>query len=196
MVCIQLTEPKCIQSVPHYTLYSPINLYIQKQESITKLSPRIFSQWFPDTPLLRYSTRKRMNVDGLERSDRKQVTKNLFLNGWTKDGQVKFNNLMVKIHDDRVNYSVAFYKRFMKFCKHMEEKAPSKKAPRKRKHEECVLIYSDNNIPPMDMRNMTEDVMNQIKATNKEMENWECEALGVNFILYMVPLCQLQSIAC
>ena len=26
-------------------------VYIQKQENITKLSPRIFIQWFPDTPL-------------------------------------------------------------------------------------------------------------------------------------------------
>ena len=45
-----------------------------------------------------------------------------------------------------------------------------------------MQIYSDNNIPPMDTRNMIEEVKNQIKATNKEMENWECEALDVNFI--------------
>ena len=67
-----------------------------------------------------------MNVGGLERSNRRQVTKNLFLNGWTKDGQVKFNDLMVKIRDDRKNYGTAFDKRFMKFCKHMREKALAK----------------------------------------------------------------------
>ena len=55
------------------------------------------------------------------------------MNGWTKDGQEKFNNLMVKICNDQVNCGEAFDKRFMKFCKHMAEKALTKRAPRKRK---------------------------------------------------------------
>jgi len=123
-----------------------------------------------------------MNINGLESSDRREGTKNLFLNGWTKDGQEKFNDLMVKIRNDQVNYGEAFDKRFMKFCKHMAEQALAKRAPRKRKRAECVQIYSDNNIPPMDTRNMMEEVKNQIKATSYKVETWECEALDVNFI--------------
>ena len=45
-----------------------------------------------------------------------------------------------------------------------------------------MQIYSDNNIPPMDTRNMMEEVKNQIKATSYKVETWECEALDVNFI--------------
>ena len=95
---------------------------------------------------------------------------------------MKFNNLMVKVHNNQVNYGAAFNKRFMKFCKHMAEKALAKRTPKKRKCKECVQIYLDNSIPPMDMRNMTEDVKNQIKATNEETKNWEFEVLDVNFI--------------
>ena len=93
-----------------------------------------------------------------------------------------FNELMVKIRDDRHNYGEAFDKRFMKFCKQMEEIAQSKKLRKKRKHQDCIQIYSDNTIPPMKIENMTENDKEQIKATNEEMQNWECEAMDAKFI--------------
>ena len=182
MVCIRLTEPKYNRNIPHYPLLSHIHLYMQKEKKITKLSPKQIKKDFPEYPRSKYSSRKEKNGNGPVTSETKVGTKNLFLNGWTKEGQLMFNELMVKIRDDRHNYGEAFDKRFMKFCKQMEEKAQSKKLRKKRKHQDCIQIYSDNTIPPMKMENMTEDDKEQIKATNEEMQNWECEALDANFI--------------
>ena len=65
----------------------------------------------------------------------------MFLNGWTKEGQQKFNDLMKKVRDDRADYGAAFDSNFMKFCKQMEEDALQKK-PKKKKLPESVQIYS------------------------------------------------------
>ena len=92
-----------------------------------------------------------------------------------------YNKLMVKIRDNRHNYGAAFDKNFLKFCKKQAEKELSKR-PKKKKRYESVPIYSEHTVPPMDLQNVTQDTMNQLKATNEQIENWECEALDTNLI--------------
>ena len=80
--------------------------------------PKQFGIDYPETPAPRYST-KRTNNNNNNRRDpvNREGTKNLLLNGWTKEGQLMYNKQMVKIRDDRHNYGVAFYKNFLNFCK-------------------------------------------------------------------------------
>ena len=88
---------------------------------------------------------------------------------------------MKKVRDDRADYGAAFDSNFMKFCKQMEEDALQKK-PKKKKLPESVQIYSEHNIPPRDVANMTQEFMNQVKNTNEEMQQWKYDPLDPNFI--------------
>ena len=164
--------------------FSPGYFCVQKEKNIETLCLKKLYEEFPDTPSPRYSTKKRKKRDGSEDENDKvdrTGTKNLFLNGWTKEGQTMFNKLMEKIRDDQADYGAAFDSNFMKFCKQMEEDALQKK-PKKKKLPESIQIYSEHNIPPRDVANMTQEFMNQVKNTNEEMQQWKCDPLDPNFI--------------
>ena len=179
MVSNPWTKPNCLTSGLRYPLTPLVSLRTKKEDGLTKLRPRQFGTDYPNTPAPRYSTKKPKGpeTDTVDRAG----TKNLFLNGWTKAGQLKYNDLMIKIREDRHNYGEAFDKSFLRFCKLMAEKALEKR-PKKKKRLESVPIYSDHTIPPMDLRNMDEETKNQIKATNEQIETWECATLDANMI--------------
>ena len=129
--------------------------------------------------MTKYSTRKPNNrTDSTDR----EGTKNLFLNGWTKAGQLKYNELMEKIRNDRCNYGDAFDKGFLKFCKQMAEKALEKRPAKRKRSVAYVQIVLDHNIPPVKAENNTLEIQEQIKNTNQEMGNWVCDTLDENLI--------------
>ena len=103
------------------------------------------------------------------------------MNGWTRDGQEKYNDLMVKVRNDRVNYGKAFDNCFLKFCRQMEEKSLLK-SPKKRKRAEVIPIYLDNTIPEMNRENWTDEFKNQVRTTNEEIEKREFTPLGNEYI--------------
>ena len=108
-------------------------------------------------------------------------TKNLFMNGWTRDGQKKYNDLMLIIRKDRHYYAEEFDKGFTRFCKKMEKMALEKK-PAKRKRTDAIDVYSGLNLPAMNLANVTQEAANQIKATNEEIKTWECDELNLAYI--------------
>ena len=167
------------------TIFFPSGYFhIQKQKNTDMLSSKKLVKEFPNTPSPRYSTKKRKKRDGTEDTSDpvdRTGTNNVFLNGWTKEGQEKYNKLMEKIREDRADYGAAFDANFMKFCKQMEENALQKR-PKKKKPSESVHVYSEHDIPPRDTENMTPEVMSQIKNSNEQIQQWECDPLDLNFI--------------
>lgn len=141
---------------------------------------------YPETPSPLYSTRKRKMRNGQEDTTDKtnrEGTKNVFLNGWTVEGQKMFNDLMMKIRDDRADYGTAFDERFLKFCQKMEEDNALQRKPKKKKSAtETVHVYSEHNIPPRNTGNLTEEFKNQIKTTNEDIQKWKCDAMSPEFL--------------
>lgn len=90
--------------------------------------------------------------------------------GWSTQVVLKYNEIMKKIRDDQHNYGEAFDKGCMQFCKQTVEKALEKRPSKRKRSAEYIQIYSDNNIPHIKQENTTDEIREQIKITNDEIE--------------------------